>query len=76
MSESTNQNQSNHWQPLTTDGRRIQVNDRLYWQALNGALAGRKVTVFALDDDERLVIVKDSTDTHHMAIPEELSSTN
>lgn len=74
MSESMNQ--SNHWQPLTTDGRRIQVNDRLYWQDLNGALAGRKVTVYALDEEERLVIVKDSTDTHYMAIPEELSSTN
>lgn len=63
---------SEHWTAETSDGRTINPGDRFQWRDLSGWHNPRRVTVHHLDPDEGLVIVTDDTQTHYMAIPEEL----
>ena len=64
-----------NWNPATADNAPIKRGDRLWWNDLNGVHAPRWVTVHHLDTENDLVACTDNTNTHYMAIPEELTTT-
>lgn len=67
------QTPASDWTPLTTNDHPISEGDRLWWDDLNGVHAARWVTVHHFDNENDLVVCTDDTNTHYMAIPEELT---
>lgn len=61
------------WVPETPAGQIITSGQRLFWADLNRFQRPRWVTVSHVDDEEGIVICRDDTGTHLMAVPEELS---